>query len=131
MIGTALALLAAVPATAIVPRASLAGLYVRARAAEVAGDSGAASASFAKLIAEDPGNLTVAARAYRQAIAAGDMPLALRAAHALEAKAALPPDAYALLALEQVRARNWVKAREATEQLGKQRIFGFLAPYFR
>jgi Flp pilus assembly protein TadD len=130
MIGTAMALLAAVPATAIVSRPSLGGLYVRVRAAEVAGDSKAANAGFATLMAQDPGNMTVAARAYRQAVMAGDMALALRAAHALDAKAALPPDGYVLLALEQIHARDWVKARAATERVGQQRLFGFLVPYF-
>ncbi|WP_162875408.1 tetratricopeptide repeat protein [Sphingomonas crusticola] len=124
-------LLAAASAPAIVPRASLASLYVRARAAEVAGDSRTANAGFAALMAQDPGNMAIAARAYRQAIAAGDIALALRAAHALETKAALPPDAHALLAIEQIRGRDWVKARAATERLGQDRVFGFLAPYFR
>ncbi|WP_420137134.1 tetratricopeptide repeat protein [Sphingomonas sp.] len=131
MIGMAAALLGAVPAQAIAPRSSLAGLYVRARAAQVAGDTSAANAGFAALMAADPTNMVVADRAYRQAVTAGDMPVALKAARVLDARKMLPSDGYALLALEQVRTRNWTRAGEATERLAKDRLFGFLAPYFR
>lgn len=131
MIGMATALLGAVPTQAIAPRSSLASLYVRARAAQVAGDTAAANAGFTALMAADPDNVVIADRAYRQAVTAGDMPLALRAARMLDARQALPSDGYALLALEQIRARNWTKAGEATERLAKDRLFGFFAPYFR
>jgi tetratricopeptide (TPR) repeat protein len=131
MIGTAIALLGAVPTEAIAPRSELASLYVRARAAQIAGDTPAANAGFAALMAADPTNMVIADRAYRQAITGGDIALALRSARMLDARQALPSDGYALLALEQIRARNWLKAGEATERLAKDRLFGFLAPYFR
>lgn len=130
-------LLVATAATAIAPRpfpagvASPASLYVRTRAAEAAGDTRAATAGFATLMAQEPANAMIATRAYRQAIAAGDMAFALRAAHALDVLHALPPDALALLALEQIRARNWVQARDIARRLGEDPVFGFLAPYFQ
>jgi len=106
-------------------------LYLHARAAEALGDTSSANAGFAALLAQVPGNVMIANHAYRQAVQAGDMALAARAAHALEAQKAAPPDARILLALEQVKARDWVKARAATELLAQDGAFGFLAPYFR
>jgi Flp pilus assembly protein TadD len=131
IIGTATGLLAGASATAIAPSGSLGTLYVRARAAEAAGDTHTANAGFASLMTQEPANAMIATRAYRQAIAAGDTDLALRAAHALDAQKALPPDARALLVIEQIRAANWVKARAAADRLGQDRVFGFLAPYFQ
>lgn len=119
----------AVPATA--SRPSLAGLYLRARAAEAAGDVRTANEGFAALLADDPANVLLAGRAYRQAIAAGDMVLALRAAHQLDALHALPPDGQVLLVLEQIRERDWPKARLSAEKVGQDRAFSFLAPYLR
>ena len=117
------------PVAAVKPTAG--GLYLRARAAEALGDTSGANAGFAALLAQLPGNVMIANHAYRQAMQAGDMALALRAAHVLEAQKAVPPDARILLALEQVKARDWVKARAATELLAQDGAFGFLAPYFR
>lgn len=123
------ALLGSTAASAIAPQQSLDSLYVRARAAEAAGDTAVANAGFTALMNEAPGNMMIAARAYRQAVAAGDMPLALKAAHVLEARNALPPDGRVLLVIEQIKARDWTKARAAAGRLGEDRVFGFLAPY--
>jgi len=123
------ALALASPVAAVKPTAG--GLYLRARAAEALGDTSGANAGFAALLAQLPGNVMIANHAYRQAMQAGDMALAVRAAHVLEAQKAVPPDARILLALEQVKARDWVKARAATELLAHDGAFGFLAPYFR
>ena len=106
-------------------------LYIRARAAEAAGDVREASAGFAALLAEDPGNATIAMRAYRQGLASGDIELARRAARQLEAQQSLPSDARVLLALVQIKARDWSKATDATEKLSQDRVFGFLAPFLR
>jgi hypothetical protein len=123
------ALVLASPAAAVKPTA--ASLYVRARAAEALGDTPEANAGFAALLAQMPTNVVVANRAYRQAMQAGDIALALRAAHLLETQKAVPSDARILLALEQVKAHDWVKALAATELLAQDGGFGFLAPYFR
>ena len=122
-------LLAAAPAGASQP--SLGNLYVRARAAEAAGDTRAASEGFAALLAQDPTNAMFATRAYRQALSGGDIALAIRAARLLETQKTLPSDARVLLVVEQIKARDWTKAREATERLAADRVFGFLAPYLR
>jgi tetratricopeptide (TPR) repeat protein len=110
---------------------SLGSLYVHARAAEAAGDVREANAGFSALMAQEPGNAMIATRAYRQALSVGDMALAIRAARLLDGQPTLPPDARILFVLEQVKTRDWVKAREATEKLAQDRVFGFLAPYFR
>ena len=123
------AVLLASPALAVKPTSR--GLYLRARAAEALGDVRGANAGFAALIAQEPTNAMIANHAYRQAMQGGDMALAARAAHLLEAQKAVPSDARVLLALEQVKARDWAKARSATELLAQDRAFGFLAPYFR
>ena len=123
------ALAFASPAAGVKP--TPASLYLRARAAEALGDTPGANAGFAALLAQAPGNVMIANHAYRQAMQAGDMALAARAAHLLETQKAVPPDARILLALEQIKARDWVKARAATELLAKDGAFGFLAPYFR
>jgi len=123
------ALALAAPAKAIRP--SPGSLYIHARAAEAAGDVREASAGFAALLAEDPGNAALATRAYRQALSSGDMELAVRAARQLDAQQALPSDARVLLALERIKVRDWIKAGAETEKLSQDRVFGFLAPYLR
>jgi len=119
----------AAPAYALTP--SQGGLYLRTRAAEALGDVQSASAGFAALMAQDPGNKLIADHAYRQAILGGDMGLAVRAAHLLDAQKSVPSDARLLLLLEQVKAHDWAKARALTEQLAQDRAFGFFAPYLR
>ena len=119
----------ALPACALTPAQG--SLYLRTRAAEALGDVRGANAGFAALMAQDPGNTTIADHAYRQAILGGDMALAVRAAHLLDAQKALPSDARLLLVFEQVKAHDWVKARALTEQLAQDRAFGFYAPYLR
>jgi tetratricopeptide (TPR) repeat protein len=128
-----LALLAAAPAAAAVPARDLsdAGLYVRARLAEAAGDARGASADLAVLLARTPGDATIAQRAYRQAISANDMALALRTARLLDQTGALPADGRLLLAVEAIRTRNAVAARAAADGLEKDRLFAFFAPYIR
>ncbi len=123
------ALLIAAPAQALSP--SLGSLYVRARVAELAGDTRAANADFGILLTEAPANAMFATRAYRQALSAGDMALAVRAAHLLDAHQTPPADMRILLVLDRVKARDWVKARDSTEKLAQDHVFGFLAPYLR
>jgi len=124
-----LALALAAPAGAA--PSSLGSLYIHARAAEAAGDVREANAGFSALMAQDPANAEIVTHAYRQALSAGDMTLAIRAAHLLDGQPAMPSDARVLLVLEQVKARDWAKAHDATEKLAQDRVFGFLAPYCR
>ena len=127
-----LALFLAGPASAAPERAPPSiQLYARARAAEVGGDMRLASTDFAELLAREPGNDIVVQRSYRQAMAAGDMPLALKAARLLDARHALPPDGRVLLAADALHARNWAAARVEADALQKERLFAFLAPMIR
>jgi len=128
-VSLSLCLLASIAAPATAVRPSLGALYVHARAAEVAGDVNEANAGFATLLAADPSNPTIATRAYRQALAGGDMALALKAAQALAARPALPSDARVLLALAAIRAHDWPKAQASADALTQDRVFGFVAPY--
>ena len=106
-------------------------LYLRARAAEALGDTPTANAGFAALLTESPADSMIANHAYRQALSAGDMALAVRAAHVLEAQKAPPSDAKLLLVLEQIKAHDWVKARASADAFAQDHVFGFLAPYLR
>lgn len=54
--------------------------YVRARAAEARGDAGTAADGYGRVLAASPDDAAVAARAWREAMAVGDLPLARRAA---------------------------------------------------
>ncbi|RYY45066.1 MAG: hypothetical protein EOP59_05115, partial [Sphingomonadales bacterium] len=73
------ALALALPATA---HADL-GEYVKARAASADGAVDVAAAGYAAALAAAPGDEVVAIRAYRNALAAGDIALARRAAAVL------------------------------------------------
>jgi len=123
------ALLVAAPGSAMRP--SPESIYIHARAAEAAGDVREASAGFATLLAAYPANTNVATRAYRQALSSGNMDLAVKAARALDARQALPSDARVLLVLNDIKARDWAKARAGCATLDQDHVFGFLAPYLR
>jgi len=104
----AAALLAAVPASAtrlVNYRPSAASTFVGARAAELTGDSRRAALLYAQLAAADPANAVIANRAISQAIAAGDMPLALRLI-GKRAPAELAVDARLVLAVDALKARR-------------------------
>lgn len=128
MLATALA----APATAVAVRTLSPGaLYVRARAAEVRGDTRTASEGFTTLLARDPGNVLLAQRAYTQSVGAGDLALAVRAARLLDRQGALRPDGRLLLAIDAVRAGKWAEARVVIDTIEKERLFGFLVPMLR
>lgn len=118
-----------VPACASQP--SIGSLYVHARAAELAGDVRQADADYASLLAADPTSVTIIGRTYRQALSSGDIDLALKAARAFPPGPAFPSDARVLLVLDDVKARDWAKARAMIDTLAEDRVFGFLAPYLR
>ena len=73
-------LLLLIPAAAMArrPDASAVSAYVRARVADSSGQSGLAVENYAAALAADPGNATIAFRAYREAVEAGNFPLADR-----------------------------------------------------
>jgi tetratricopeptide (TPR) repeat protein len=126
------ALIAAPPALAAPVRAlSPEALYVRARAAGVEGDTRVASDGFAALLAREPANTLLAQRAYTQAIASGDLALALRAAKLLDRQGVLRPDGRLLLAVEAVRTGKWAEARTVVDKIEQERLFSFLVPMLR
>jgi tetratricopeptide (TPR) repeat protein len=110
---------------------SPAGLYVRARAAEIDGNPRAASEGFAALLAREPTNRLLAQRAYGQALSSGDLQLALRAARLLDKQGVLRPDGRLLLAVEAVRTGKWAEARASIDKVEQDRLFSFLVPMLR
>jgi tetratricopeptide (TPR) repeat protein len=126
------ALVAAGPVAAAQTREpSQAERYVKMRAASTAGDLETTTSELAVLLAHDPGSDVIAQRAYREAIAAGDKPLALKAARALEQQGQLPPDAPLLFLVDAVQAKDWKRARAQVDQLEAGKLFAFMAPILR
>lgn len=105
--------------------------YVRARAADVAGKPELAAGQYAAALEENPGNLPLATRTYRQATVAGDRVLALKTARLLDQTGALPPDARLLLLIDQVGRRDWVGARATVARIDQEQVFAFLSPILR
>ncbi|MEG8056318.1 tetratricopeptide repeat protein [Sphingomonas sp. 22L2VL55-3] len=86
--------------------------YLKARAADAAGRPDLAAASYAKVLAASPDDPVVAIRAYREALEAGDMQLATRAAAVLGKAGVAPADA-GLLPLAEASRRGDTKAASA------------------
>lgn len=125
------ALAAPWPAIANRPDAEAMAHYVRARLADTSGEPILAATGYAALLGADPGDLTMALRTYRGALAAGDTPLALNVARILDARGALPADGRLLLFADALRANDWVGARGAIATMEKEQTFAFLAPILR
>lgn len=119
-----LALLPAAPAAA--QTADLTD-YVRARAADAAGAAMVAAQGYGRALAVMPDDPVIALRAYRQALMAGNVPLATRASAVMQKAGVAPPDAalvdmaVALAANDQPRAADAVKRLKGTP-------FDFLMP---
>jgi tetratricopeptide (TPR) repeat protein len=132
----ALALLAAAAPGLAVPRIApdrhdaLAD-YVRGRAADDLGELDVAARSFASAYQADSGNSTLALRTLRQAVTAGDMALAFRTAHALDAAQSLPPDGTMLLFAEAASAKDWKRADALADRIDSQKLFAFATPVLR
>ncbi len=115
----------ATPALADVPEALSA--YVRARAADGDGRVEAAARNYGAALAQSPGNPVIAIRAFREALAAGDMKLAETSAAAMTAAGVAPADATLLAIAAGVRDRNYTAAQAATDRL-KGGPLEFLSP---
>ncbi|SFR78894.1 tetratricopeptide repeat protein [Sphingomonas jatrophae] len=124
-------LLLASPARASLPEEQAVRAYVRARAADAGGDLSFAARSYADALAAQPGDPTLALRAFRQAMAAGDRRLALDAARMLEVQGKLTPDGRLLLVAEAFTAKDWKRAAAGIAQVEQDRAFAFLAPVLR
>ncbi len=83
------------------------------------------------MLAAAPDNQVVAAQVLGHAVTAGDWPLALRAAHLLERRNALLPDARFLLIAEAFRNRDWREARRQIDLAERERLFAFAVPLMR
>lgn len=134
-LGIAAALLAAMPAEAkrasFSSSPSLLAAYARARLAGSDGALGEAAKAYSSILNARPDDAAVAARAYRQALTAGDFPLALKAAAALDKAGALPADGQLLILSKALRSKDWKTANAAVDVLGKDGSFDFIVPVLR
>ena len=119
-------MLASGPAWADVPRAL--GAYVRARAADAAGQGDVAVAGYRIALADAPDNTAVALRAYREGVRAGDMVLARSAATGLLVSGAAPPDATVFVIADAVRTQRWAAAEESAARLSGGPLDFLVAP---
>lgn len=105
--------------------------YAQARAADSFGAARQAARGYASALALSPDNELLAARTLSQAMAAGDRPLALTAAKALERTGQLAPDARLLLLGEALRTRDWTRAAGHIDRLDKDQVFSFMTPILK
>lgn len=101
--------------------------YARARAADADGRTAAAAKGYGAALAQSPDDPVIAVRAYREALAAGDMQLALRASFVLVKARAAPADVAILLFAGAVAGGDIDTADRAADGLAKGPL-GFLAP---
>lgn len=104
--------------------------YIKARAADADGQVAAAAASYAQALSAAPGNQVVAIRAYREALAAGDYDLAVRASQVLQASGVAPADSALLSLADAVHQGDKRAAGAAIDRLGSGPL-AFLAPILR
>ncbi len=104
--------------------------YVRARAAAAEGAVDVAAAGYAAAMATAPDDEVIAIRAYRNALAAGDMVLAHRAAGVLTRSDVAPADVAILDFAVALQRRNIVAAEDALGKIGAGPL-DFLAPVLR
>lgn len=116
----------------ILPGAARAELgdYVRARAAAADGAVEVAAAGYAAALAAVPDDEMIAIRAYRNALAAGDMALARRAAAALRRADVAPADSALLALADGVRGRDRAAVDDALARIGAGPL-DFMAPVLR
>lgn len=124
----AAAALAFAPAPAAADTGGLAA-YVRARVADARGEAAQAAADYGKALSASP-DIPVAIRAYREALAAGDLPLATRALAVLDLAGVAPEDAALLTAAEAAKRGDVLAAERAADRLARGRLV-ILAPVLR
>lgn len=104
--------------------------YVRARAADAAGQAQIAAIGYSVALDTAPTNVVIAGRALREAMLAGDLVLARRAAGILRQARVAVPDAAVLMTADAVRARKPAGVSAAVETMSAGPL-GFLAPIIR
>jgi len=105
--------------------------YAQARLAEIDRAMPRAVAAYREALAADPGSVDVARRGYRQAVLAGDRPLALAAARLLDAAEQLSRDGSVLLLADALDRRQWNEAAARIDRLETEGNLAFLAPFMR
>jgi len=123
------ALFVASPALAEANSTDLAA-YLKARAADAAGDASAAVASYATALDTAPDNAVIALRAYRAALDAGDYALVDRAMAVLVRQDAAPADTAISAVAAAIQAGDRRAADAAIDRLDGTPI-DFLAPVLR
>lgn len=103
---------------------------MKARAAAADGAVDAAAAGYAAALTAAPGDEVVAIRAYRNALAAGDLVLARRAAAVLVRSDVAPPDTAILAFADAVRTRDKLAIDDALGRIGAGPL-DFLTPVLR
>lgn len=104
--------------------------YVRARAAAEQGAVDVAAAGYAAAMAAAPDDEVIAIRAYRNALAAGDVALAQRAAAVLKRSDVAPADVAILDFASALQRRDTAAAEDALGKIGAGPL-DFLAPVLR
>lgn len=104
--------------------------YLKARAADADGRTEVAAAAYARALAAAPNSPVVAIRAYREALEAGDLALAIRAAAVLTKAGVAPGDVPLLPLAAAARAGDAVAADAALDRLAKEPL-GVLVPSLR
>jgi tetratricopeptide (TPR) repeat protein len=115
----------------LVDPSSVLRAYARARLAGSDGELEEAARAYSTVLAARPDDAAIAARAYRQALIAGDFPLALRAASTLAKAGALPADGQLLFLSRALKDKDWPATNAALEAVGKDGSFDFLMPVLR
>ena len=105
--------------------------YVQARIADADGAMDRALQGYAAALTAAPDSGSIAIRAFRQAVEAGDEALALRAARQLEVAKAAPPDAHILLLIERLDKGDWRGASLQADKIGEHGAFDCLVPAAR
>jgi tetratricopeptide (TPR) repeat protein len=103
--------------------------YLRARIATERGDPARAAADYARALAISP-DIPVAIRAYREALAAGDLSLAEKAIAILDRAGVAPEDATLLAIARAARAGDAAALEAGTAKLARTRLV-ILAPVLR
>ncbi|WP_267380180.1 MULTISPECIES: hypothetical protein [unclassified Sphingomonas] len=104
--------------------------YLRARAADADGHAMRAAGDYAQALSAAPANPLVAIRAFREALVAGDTPLALRALAVLDRAKVAPADGALLPIAVAARADDAVAAEAAIAKLAGTPLAA-LAPALR
>lgn len=101
--------------------------YVLAQAADGAGDPAGAASHYAQVLQGAPDNGVVALRAYRAALAAGDMALALKAQAVLDKAGTAPTDGALLVIADKLSRGDRAGAKAELARLDKT-PFDFMVP---